>query len=74
QAFREYLMLRMQQPHFSNARSVRNAIDRFKLRQANRLIQQGGIVEADELTRIDAGDIYASSVFQQRADGARSQP
>ncbi len=41
QAFREYLQRRIQQPHFSNARSVRNAIDRFKLRQANRLIQQG---------------------------------
>lgn len=63
QAFREYLALRIQQPHFSNARSVRNAIDRFKLRQANRLIQRGGVVDEDELTRIDASDIYASSVF-----------
>jgi probable Rubsico expression protein CbbX len=36
QAFLEYLSLRIQQPHFANARSVRNAIDRLKLRQANR--------------------------------------
>ncbi len=70
QAFREYLERRVQQPHFSNARSVRNAIDRFKLRQANRLVQRGGAVDAAELARIDAGDIYASSVFQQRVERA----
>lgn len=64
QAFREYLERRIQQPHFSNARSVRNAIDRFKLRQANRLIQRGGSVPVEELARIDASDIYASSVFK----------
>lgn len=64
QAFREYLQRRIQQPHFSNARSVRNAIDRFKLRQANRLIQQGGNIPVEELARIDASDIYASSVFK----------
>jgi len=64
-AFREYLERRMQQPHFSNARSVRNAIDRFKLRQANRLVRQGGTVPVEELSRIDAEDIYASSVFQK---------
>jgi len=66
-AFREYLQRRIQRPHFSNARSVRNAIDRFKLRQANRLIKQGGSIPVAELARIDASDIYASSVFQ---DGA----
>ncbi|MFC1466316.1 MAG: CbbX protein [Candidatus Brachytrichaceae bacterium NZ_4S206] len=63
-AFREYLERRIQQPHFSNARSVRNAIDRFKLRQANRLIQKGGSIPVEELARIDASDIYASSVFK----------
>lgn len=63
-AFQEYLHHRVHQPHFSNARSVRNALDRFKLRQANRLIQQGGVVAAEELARIDASDIYASRVFR----------
>ncbi len=63
QAFAEYLRLRIQQPHFANARSVRNAIDRIKLRQANRLLAQGGRVSRDELTRIDAADIRASRVF-----------
>lgn len=67
-AFYEYLERRMRQPHFSNARSVRNAIDRFKLRQANRLIQQGGTIPIEELARIDAGDIYASRVFKDGTD------
>ena len=39
QAFSEYLDLRMQQPRFSNARSVRNAIERCRLRQAKRLVE-----------------------------------
>src|SRR6267378_2985968 len=61
--FREYLERRMKQPHFANARSVRNAIDRAKLRQANRLVKQGGTVARGELTRIDADDIRQSRVF-----------
>ena len=44
----------MRQPHFANARSVRNAIDRIKLRQANRLVRQGGLIPEEELMRIDA--------------------
>lgn len=63
-AFAEYLALRVQQPHFSNARSVRNALDRIKLRQANRLMEAGGEIVVDELTRIDAMDVRGSRVFQ----------
>ena len=66
--FQEYLERRMTQPHFANARSVRNAIDRAKLRQANRLVKQGGVVERQELARIDADDIRQSRVFDD-ADG-----
>lgn len=68
QAFYEYLMLRMQQPHFANARSVRNALDRSKLRQANRLIQQGGLIPKTELARIDEADIRQSRVFRGAPD------
>jgi hypothetical protein len=68
QAFFEYLELRMRQPHFSNARSVRNAIDRIKLRQANRLVQRGGQVSLAELTRLDESDIRQSRVFQGKLD------
>jgi hypothetical protein len=62
-AFHEYLERRMTQPHFANARSVRNAIDRAKLRQAARLMRQGGVVPATELARIAEADIRASRVF-----------
>jgi probable Rubsico expression protein CbbX len=68
QAFAEYLQLRIQQPHFANARSVRNAIDRIKLRQANRLVRQGGNIPKEELARIDAADIRQSRVFQGGLD------
>ncbi|MCB0209184.1 MAG: CbbX protein [Anaerolineae bacterium] len=68
QAFWEYLQHRMQQPHFSNARSVRNALDRIKLRQANRLVNNGGKVMPDELTRIDENDIRQSRVFRGGLD------
>lgn len=68
EAYQDYLRLRMQQPHFSNARSARNALDRAKLRQASRLIQQGGQVTKEDLMRLDAQDILASRVFQQDLD------
>ena len=64
EAFRAYLVLRMRQPHFANARSVRNAIDRIKLRHANRLVAHGGRLPREELGRIDATDIRQSSVFR----------
>jgi probable Rubsico expression protein CbbX len=68
-AFEEYLARRVGQPHFANARSVRNAIDRIKLRQASRLLRRGGAVPVDELTRIDEADVRASRVFSD-ADGS----
>ena len=62
-AFEEYLVLRMQQPRFANARSVRNALDRARLRQANRLCAAGGRVSRDALMTIDEADVRASRVF-----------
>jgi probable Rubsico expression protein CbbX len=69
--FEEYLARRMTQPHFANARSVRNAIDRAKLRQANRLVKRGGVLPREELTRLDAEDIRQSRVF---TDGPDDRP
>jgi len=63
EAFRAYLIRRMALPDFANGRSVRNAIDRIKLRQANRLYSQGGVLAREELARIDASDILKSRVF-----------
>jgi len=63
-ALREYIPLRMKQPHFANARSVRNALDRARLRQANRLFaQKGRATTRDELMPIEGEDIRASRVF-----------
>ena len=61
---RTYIELRRQQPHFANARSIRNALDRARLRQANRLFTSSdGPVGAEELSTIRAADIEASRVF-----------
>ncbi|HWG71405.1 MAG TPA: CbbX protein [Steroidobacteraceae bacterium] len=63
-ALHEYLPLRMKQPHFANARSVRNALDRARLRQANRLFaQKGRQLTRAELMTIEGEDIRASRVF-----------
>ena len=64
ETFLEYLELRVGRPRFSHARSVRNAIDRARLRQANRLFAQGGRLTRDELTTILPEDIRKSSVFR----------
>jgi probable Rubsico expression protein CbbX len=62
-AFAEYIALRMTQPQFANARSVRNAIDRARLRQATRLFERGGTVTKDDLKILAEPDIRASRVF-----------
>jgi probable Rubsico expression protein CbbX len=62
QAFRAYLTRRKEQPHFANARSVRNALDRARLRQANRLCARDSIGR-DEAMTIEAEDILSSRVF-----------
>ncbi|MEK7292165.1 MAG: CbbX protein [Actinomycetota bacterium] len=61
-ALGDYIALRRQQPHFANARSIRNALDRARLRQANRHVS-AGIVKIDDLSVIDGDDIRASRVF-----------
>jgi probable Rubsico expression protein CbbX len=69
-ALREYIELRMQQPHFANARSIRNALDRARLRQANRLFESAeGPLDAAALSAIDETDIRASRVFTGGLNG-----
>ena len=63
-AFREYLERRMQMPRFAHGRSMRNAIDRARLRHASRLVAADAAPGHDELMTIEADDIYASSVFR----------
>jgi probable Rubsico expression protein CbbX len=62
---REYLERRSLQPRFANARSVRNAIERARLRQANRLLAQGGTVGRDDLMTLEPADLLASRVFNE---------
>jgi probable Rubsico expression protein CbbX len=65
-ALRDYIPLRMRQAHFANARSIRNALDRARLRQANRLFARAGSkLTRDELMTIDDADIRPSRVFTQ---------
>ena len=68
--FAEYLELRMHQPRFANARSVRNAIDRARLRQASRLFDEGGTLTRSQLMRIEPEDLLKSRVFAESGEGA----
>jgi probable Rubsico expression protein CbbX len=63
-AFREYLTLRMGQPRFANARSVRNELERARLRHAYRLAAEPELSRSkDDLMRLEAADILASPLF-----------
>ncbi len=65
QAFYEYIVQRTKMPQFANARSIRNALDRARLRQANRLYNKSGTLTREELMTIEAEDVLASRVFQE---------
>jgi probable Rubsico expression protein CbbX len=69
-AFREYLTRRMQQPRFANARSVRNELERTRLRHAHRLASAPDRSwSRDDLMRIEPVDILGSQVFSQPIPG-----
>jgi len=70
--FRQYLERRMTMPHFANARSVRNALDRARLRHASRLLAAGGDVDDDALVTITAPDLLASRVFADNPESTDS--
>jgi hypothetical protein len=81
-AMREYIAHRLAQPHFANARSIRNALGRARLRQANRLFESDGVIAADDLLTLAEQDIRASRVFapartpagEDRNEGAGPAP
>ena len=66
-AFERYVSLRKQQPHFANARSIRNALDRIRLRHATRLFGSADALSREQLTSLQAEDILASRVFDASA-------
>ncbi len=65
--FREYVERRRGQPNFANARSIRNAIERTRLRHAARLVGAGGTVDRDALELIEPADLLGSTVFDDAA-------
>ncbi len=75
-AFSRYIKRRRLLPFFANARSIRNALDRLRLRQANRLfscLEQP--LSREDLTTIEVEDVLASRVFQGEIEGKDpSQP
>lgn len=72
ETFKKYIDLRMKRPNFSNARSVRNALNRARLRQATRLFGGGGhgLTKKDLMT-IQPEDILASRVFREAEEGSK---
>ena len=74
-AMGEYIALRRLQPHFANARSIRNALDRARMRQANRLFSEADPpIGLDELSTITADDIRRSRVFSGGLDSEKARP
>ena len=68
-AMAEYIKIQKKQPHFANARSIRNAIDRARLRQANRVFNNAkGPIGASFLSQIEDIDIRQSRVFSGGID------
>ena len=68
--FGDYLTRRMALPHFANARSVRNALDRARLRHASRLLSASGEIGDDALMTIRAEDLLASRIFTDDTESA----
>jgi probable Rubsico expression protein CbbX len=72
-AFVRYIAARKKQPLFSNARSIRNALDRARLRQANRIVSNlDRILTSEDVMSIEAEDVLASRVFAASAGVAGS--
>jgi probable Rubsico expression protein CbbX len=62
-AFCAYVERRVRRPRFAHGRSIRNAIDRARMRQASRLYDRRDALGRADLMCIEAQDILASSVF-----------
>ena len=63
-ALTDYITRRKQKPLFANARSIKNALDRARMRQANRIFDsRGQVLTKKELVNIEADDILQSTVF-----------
>ena len=60
----KYIEKRKEKPLFANARSVKNALDRARMRQANRIFDsRGQVLTKKDLVNLEASDLLQSSVF-----------
>jgi len=63
-AFTDYIARRKEKTLFANARSIKNALDRARMRQANRIFDsRGQVLTKKELVNIEAEDILQSTIF-----------
>jgi len=72
-ALRDYIELRLQQPRFAHGRSIRNAIERARMRQATRLFQSNRKLTKRDLITIEPDDIRQSSVFSDTEEGSDAE-
>lgn len=73
-ALKDYVSLRRAQPNFANARSIRNAFDRMRLRLSLRLFESGGLTDRAALSTIEETDVRASRVFAGGIDAPNDTP
>ncbi len=72
-ALLDYIARRLDRPRFAHGRSIRNAIERARMRQAMRLFNSGGKVTKNELVKLEADDILRSSVFDDAEEQSAEQ-
>ena len=70
EAFREYIERRLQRPRFAHGRSIRNAIERARMRQATRLFDSNAKLTKTDLVTLEPDDILQSSVFSDTEERA----
>ena len=70
EAFREYIERRLQRPRFAHGRSIRNAIERARMRQATRLFDSNAKLTKTDLVTLEPDDILQSSVFSDTEEQA----
>ena len=73
EALQRYVEVRSTQPRFANARSIRNAIDRARLRQAARLFERTATPTREQLTTIEAAG-YPAELRVRGRSGSRDDP
>jgi hypothetical protein len=69
-ALRDYIEARFDRPRFAYGRSIRNAIERGRMRQAIRLFESGGKLTKEDLITLEPDDFLQSSVFEDTKENA----